>query len=64
MSKTKTAVTPLGDRVLVKRMAADEKTKLAASSSPTPPRRSRSEGIVVAVGLGKMRRFNGERHGA
>jgi co-chaperonin GroES (HSP10) len=33
---------PLHDRVVVKRIEADEKTA-GASSSPTPPRRSRSK---------------------
>lgn len=54
MAKTKTAtVTPLGDRVLVKRVAADEKTKggiILPDNAKEKPR----EGIVIAVGNGKL----------
>ena len=54
MAKTKTTnVTPLGDRVLVKRVQADDKTKggiILPDSAKEKPR----EGVVVAVGLGKL----------
>ncbi len=54
MSKTKTmTVTPLGDRVLVKRVAADEKTKGGIILPDTAKEKPR-EGIIVAVGNGKM----------
>ena len=50
MSKTKSAtVTPLGDRVLVKRVEADEKTKGGIILPDTAKEKPR-EGIVVAVG--------------
>lgn len=55
MSKTKssTTVTPLGDRVLVKRVSADEKTKGGIILPDTAKEKPR-EGIVIAVGNGKM----------
>jgi chaperonin GroES len=54
MSKTKTTtVTPLGDRVLVKRVAADEKTKGGIILPDTAKEKPR-EGIVVAVGNGRL----------
>jgi chaperonin GroES len=54
MSKTKTTtVTPLGDRVLVKRVAADDKTKGGIILPDTAKEKPR-EGIVVAVGNGKL----------
>jgi chaperonin GroES len=55
MSKTtkSTTVTPLGDRVLVKRVAADDKTKGGIFLPDTAKEKPR-EGIVVAVGNGKM----------
>ena len=54
MSKTKTAtVTPLGDRVLVKRVAADDKTKGGIILPDTAKEKPR-EGIVVAIGNGKL----------
>ena len=54
MSKTKSAtVTPLGDRVLVKRVAADDKTKGGIILPDTAKEKPR-EGIVVAVGNGKL----------
>jgi chaperonin GroES len=60
MAKTKTAtVTPLGDRVLVKRVAADDKTKGGIILPDTAKEKPR-EGIVVSVGLGKLME-NGER---
>ena len=60
MAKTKTStVTPLGDRVLVKRVQADEKTKGGIILPDTAKEKPR-EGVVVAVGLGKLL-DNGER---
>ena len=60
MAKTKTStVTPLGDRVLVKRVEADEKTKGGIILPDTAKEKPR-EGIVVAVGKGKLL-DNGER---
>ena len=54
MSKTKTmTVTPLGDRLLVKRVAADEKTK-GGIILPDTAKEKPKEGIVVAVGNGKL----------
>jgi chaperonin GroES len=54
MSKTKTmTVTPLGDRVLVKRVAADDKTKGGIILPDTAKEKPR-EGIVVSVGNGKL----------
>ena len=54
MGKTKTAtITPLGDRLLVKRTQADEKTKggiILPDSAKEKPR----EGTVIAAGPGKM----------
>ena len=60
MAKTKTStVTPLGDRVLVKRVAADDNTKGGIILPDTAKEKPR-EGIVVSVGLGKIG-DNGER---
>lgn len=60
MAKTKSAtVTPLGDRVLVKRVQADEKTKGGIILPDTAKEKPR-EGIVVAVGNGKQLE-NGQR---
>ena len=54
MSKTKSAtVTPLGDRVLVKRVEADEKTKGGIILPDTAKEKPR-EGIVIAIGNGKQ----------
>ena len=54
MAKTKTAtVTPLGDRVLVKRVQADDKTKGGIILPDTAKEKPR-EGLVVAVGKGKL----------
>jgi chaperonin GroES len=54
MSKTKTmTVTPLGDRVLVKRVAADDTTKGGIILPDTAKEKPR-EGIVVSVGNGKL----------
>jgi chaperonin GroES len=64
MAKTKTSkstVTPLGDRVLVKRLAADDKTA-GGIILPDTAKEKPKEGIVMSVGLGKIG-DNGERHG-
>ena len=54
MAKTKSAtVTPLGDRVLVKRVESDEKTKGGIILPDTAKEKPR-EGIVIAVGNGKQ----------
>jgi chaperonin GroES len=54
MAKTKSAtVTPLGDRVLVKRVQADEKTKGGIILPDTAKEKPR-EGIVMSVGNGKL----------
>ena len=54
MSKTKNAtVTPLGDRVLVKRVAADDKTKGGIILPDTAKEKPR-EGTVIATGPGKL----------
>ena len=54
MSKTKSmTVTPLGDRVLVKRVAADDKTKGGIILPDTAKEKPR-EGVVVSVGNGKL----------
>jgi len=54
MSKTKSAtVTPLGDRVLVKRVEADEKTKGGIILPDTAKEKPR-EGVVISVGKGKL----------
>ena len=60
MAKTKTStVTPLGDRVLVKRVAADDKTKGGIILPDTAKEKPR-EGIILALGSGKLLK-NGER---
>ncbi|MBM3974871.1 MAG: co-chaperone GroES [Planctomycetes bacterium] len=46
-------VTPLGDRVLVKRVAADDKTKGGIILPDTAKEKPR-EGVVVSVGNGKL----------
>ncbi|MCA8941862.1 MAG: co-chaperone GroES [Planctomycetes bacterium] len=61
MAKTKSAtkITPLGDRVVLKRVEAEEKTAggiILPDSAKEKPR----EGIVVAVGPGAQLK-NGER---
>ncbi len=54
MAKTKSAtVTPLGDRVLIKRVEADEKTK-GGIIIPDSAKEKPIEGEVLAVGNGKL----------
>ena len=60
MAKTKSAtVTPLGDRVLVRRVQADEKTEGGIILPDTAKEKPR-EGVVISVGKGKLLE-NGER---
>jgi chaperonin GroES len=54
MAKTKSAtVTPIGDRVLIKRVEADEKTKGGIILPDTAKEKPR-EGVVISVGTGKL----------
>jgi chaperonin GroES len=46
-------VTPLGDRVLIKRVAADDKTAGGIILPDTAKEKPR-EGVIVSVGLGKI----------
>lgn len=62
MAKTKVSkITPLGDRVLVKRVEAEEKTK-GGIVLPDSAREKPREGVVEAVGNGRLL-DNGERAG-
>ena len=61
MAKTKSAIkiTPIGDRVVIKRLAAEETTKggiILPESAKEKPR----EGVILALGTGKTLK-NGER---
>ncbi|MBI5851243.1 MAG: co-chaperone GroES [Planctomycetes bacterium] len=61
MAKTKSAtkIVPIGDRVVIKRVAAEETTKggiILPDSAKEKPR----EGIVLALGTGKLLK-NGDR---
>ena len=49
----KTTVTPLGDKVLVKRLEAEEKTKGGIVLPDTAKEKPR-EGRVIAVGTGRL----------
>ena len=59
MAKTKTTttaaatVTPLGDRVLVKRVEAGDKTK-GGIILPDTAKEKPKEGVIIAIGPGKM----------
>ncbi len=55
----KAHIRPLGDRILVKRVEAEEKTK-GGIVLPDSAKEKPKEGIVVAVGQGKLLE-NGER---
>ncbi|HAK95292.1 MAG TPA: co-chaperone GroES [Planctomycetes bacterium] len=55
----KTRIRPLGDRILVKRVEAEEKTK-GGIVLPDSAKEKPKEGIVVAVGEGKLLE-NGQR---
>ena len=60
MAKTKTTtITPLGDKVLIRRLEADEKTRGGIILPDTAKEKPR-EGTVIAVGSGKLLE-NGER---
>ncbi|MCC6672204.1 MAG: co-chaperone GroES [Planctomycetes bacterium] len=60
MSKTKTStIVPLGDRVLVKRTEAGEKTK-GGIFLPDTAKEKPKEGTVIAIGPGKLLE-NGKR---
>ncbi len=53
MTKTKSAtLTPLGDRVLVRRVEPDEKTKGGIILPDTAKEKPR-EGVIISVGSGK-----------
>jgi chaperonin GroES len=53
MTVGKTTVTPLGDKVLVKRLEAEEKTKGGIVLPDTAKEKPR-EGRVIAVGTGRL----------
>ena len=54
MAKTKSvAITPLGDRVVVRRMDAEETTKGGIILPDTAKEKPR-EGVIVAVGSGRV----------
>jgi chaperonin GroES len=55
----KSRIRPLGDRVLVKRVEAEEKTK-GGIVLPDSAKEKPKEGVVVAVGEGKLLE-NGQR---
>jgi len=60
MAKTKTpTIVPLGDRVLIQRVAAEEKTK-GGIVLPDSAKEKPKEGIVISVGKGRLL-DNGER---
>lgn len=59
MKKTKLKVTPLGDKVLVKRMEAESKTAGGIVLPDTAKERPK-EGEIIAVGNGKLL-DNGQR---
>ena len=54
-TKTKTAIgiKPLGDRILVKRLEAEERTKGGIVLPDTAKEKTR-EGVVIAVGEGRL----------
>ena len=61
MAKTKSAIkiTPIGDRVVIQRLAAEDTTKggiILPESAKEKPR----EGVILALGTGKVLK-NGER---
>ena len=56
---SKTSVTPLGDRVLVRRMDAEETSK-GGIILPDSAKEKPAEGTIIAVGAGKLDE-NGER---
>lgn len=50
---SKTVITPLGDKVLVKRLEAEEKTK-GGILLPDTAKEKPKEGKVIAVGSGRL----------
>ncbi|MCB9869034.1 MAG: co-chaperone GroES [Planctomycetes bacterium] len=58
-TKTKTSVTPLGDRVLIQRTAAEEVSK-GGILLPDSAKEKPAQGTVIAVGAGRLNE-NGER---
>ncbi|MEO0479872.1 MAG: co-chaperone GroES [Planctomycetota bacterium] len=61
MAKTKSAtkITPLGDRVLIRRVEAEETTKGGIILPETAKEKPR-EGVILALGSGRLLK-NGER---
>ena len=53
MAKVTVKVRPLGDRILVKRVEAEEKTK-GGIVLPDTAKEKPKEGIVIALGQGKL----------
>ena len=53
MAKVSVNVRPLGDRILVKRVEAEEKTK-GGIVLPDAAKEKPKEGIVIALGQGKL----------
>jgi chaperonin GroES len=51
--KTKTTVTPLGDRILIRRTVAGEKSK-GGIFLPDSAKEKPAEGTVIAVGAGRL----------
>ena len=58
-SKSQTKITPLGDRVVVRRVAADETSK-GGIILPDAAKEKPREGVIVSVGAGKQL-DNGDR---
>ena len=58
-SKSKTTVTPLGDRILVQRLAAEETSK-GGIILPDSAKEKPAQGTVIAVGAGRLK-DDGER---
>ena len=53
MAKTQTKLTPLGDRVVVRPKAKEEKTK-SGIALPETPKAKPQEGEVIAIGPGRV----------
>jgi len=53
MAKTKVKIRPLGDRILVRRLEAEEKTA-GGIVLPDTAKEKPKEGIVIALGEGKL----------
>jgi chaperonin GroES len=54
MAKVKTRIQPLQDRILVKRLDADEEEQVGGIIIPDSAKEKPHEGEVIAVGPGKM----------